>query len=407
MKYIKRHAEKTLDKLTSMFGAVLVTGARQVGKTTLLQESKPKYGYVSLDDVNQLEIAKSDSILFLENNKPPVIIDEIQYAPSLFPEIKIKIDNSKIRGQYLMSGSQQFHLMSNVTESLAGRLGILNLPGLSLRELNGAGSMDQFLPTDSYFNSRNDDSETTGYDAIWDFIFKGHMPIMHAGDDMDKEMFYMAYTKTYIERDVRSLTQVGDENQFAVFMRVLAARTGQMLNLTSVSNEVGISVQTAKRWLSILITSDIVHLLNPFSSNHTKRLVKTPKLYFADTGLASYLTRWPTVDVLKNGAMAGAFFETFVVNEIIKSYQNQGKEAPFFYFRNKDGKEIDLLISEGDRLYPLEIKMKSSINKKDISNFAVLDNFKDYKRMTGGVICLYDKLMKISSNDYVIPAGYL
>lgn len=405
--YIKRHAEGTLKKLNKMFGGVLVTGARQVGKTTLLKETYPKLNYVTLDDINELNMATKDAKQFLLNNKPPVIIDEVQYAPTLFSEIKMLIDRAEKGGQILMSGSQQFHLMKNVSESLAGRLGILNLYGLSLREVYGVDTVRPFIPTPEYLKIRNKKQKKNTYDEIWEFIYKGCMPRMHNGKEMDKQLFYAAYTKTYIERDVRALTQVGDEAQFATFMRVLAARTAQMLNLTSIANEVGINVTTAKRWLSILETSNIIYRLKPFKTNQTKRLVKTPKIYFTDTGLASYLTMWPTPEVMRSGAMAGAFFETFVVAEIIKSYTNQGKEPPIYYYRNKDGKEIDIIIMEGNTLYPIEIKTHMTVNSSDYKSFDVLDNLSNYKRLTGGVICPYDKLMQMDEKNYVIPADYL
>ena len=405
--YISRNAENTLEKMRLMFKSVLVTGARQVGKSTLLKQNNPDYKYITLDDVNALEMALSDSLLFLKDNRPPLIIDEVQYAPSLFPTIKMLLDGENKYGQILMSGSQQFHLMQNVTESLAGRIGILHLPGLSLRELKKMSYFEPFIPTARYFESIRKKIIVSEYDDIWDYIFMGSMPEVYNIAGMDKELFYASYTKTYIERDVRSLTQVGDENQFAVFMKVLAARTAQMLNLTAVANEVGISIPTAKRWLSILEASDIVFLLNGFSTNQTKRLIKTPKLYFTDTGLASYLSKWPTSDVLRNSAMSGAYFETFVVNEIRKSYLNVGKEPPLYYYRNKEKKEIDVLIVEGDRLYPLEVKMYTKIDKRDVDAFSLLDKINGYNRMNGGIICLYDKLMQITDEDYCIPVNYL
>jgi len=281
--YIKRHAEDTVEMMNSMFKAVLITGARQVGKSTLLKETFKKYNYVTFDNFNTLEEASTDSMIFFKNNPPPLIIDEIQYAPGVFRTIKMIVDEKDEYGRFLMTGSQQFSLMQNVTESLAGRLGILNLPGLSLREVKKDSFKEPFIPTEKYFSKRGSRIPNTEYDEIWDFIYKGCMPESYNMDGINKEMFYSSYTNSYIERDVRTLSQVGDEKQFAVFMRALAARTSQMLNLSAVANEIGISVATAKRWLSILQTSDIVFLLNAFHANQAKRLVKTPKLYFTDT----------------------------------------------------------------------------------------------------------------------------
>lgn len=406
--YIYRHAEEAVHKLGKMFGAVLVVGPRQVGKTTLLKHYAKNIKYVTLDDPLLLASAREESGTFFKDNPPPLFIDEIQYAPELFPQIKIITDRDKQKGQFLMSGSQQFHLMKNVSESLAGRLGLITLLGLSLREKQGNLFSDSFLPTEEYFNSRKKISAAFSYDEIWQFIHRGSMPELSANEDYDWQMFYGAYVKTYIERDVRQLTQVDDELKFMQFMTVVASRTGQLLNLASIARDVGISSPTAERWLSILVTSNIVYLLKPYFNNITKRTVKTPKMYFLDTGLAAYLTRWNTVDVLKNGAMAGAFFETFVIAEVIKSYYNKGVlDLPLYYYRDKNMKEIDLLIEEGGTLYPLEIKKHADPNKKDVSAFSVLDKIPDIERGPGGVICMYDRLITLKDEDKVIPVSYL
>jgi len=406
--YIKRHAEDTIKKMTSMFKTVLITGARQVGKSTLLKENYKNYNYVTFDNFITLEEATTDSMMFFKSNPPPLVIDEVQYAPGVFRTIKMIVDEKPDEyGRFLMTGSQQFRLMQNVTESLAGRLGILNISGLSLRELKNDSFKTPFIPTENYFSERKKKISETDYDEIWDLIFKGCMPESYKIADLDKELFYSSYTSTYIERDVRTLSQVGDEKQFLVFMKALAARTSQILNLSSVANEIGISESTAKRWLSILETSDIVFLLKGFYSNQTKRLIKSPKIYYTDTGLASYLTKWSSPSVLRNGAMAGAFFETFVINEVRKSYLNAGKEPPIYYLRNKEKKEIDIIIVDGDRLYPVEIKMYVKVNRHDVDVFSLLDNISGYQRMNGGIICLYDKLIQINDKDYCIPVNYL
>lgn len=406
--YIKRHAEETVNKLSKMFGSVLVTGPRQVGKTTMLKNVAENIAYVTLDDPLLLVSAIEQSGTFFKDNPPPVFIDEIQYAPNLFPQIKMIIDRDKKKGQFYMSGSQQFRMMKTVSESLAGRLGLLTLLGLSLREKQGIRFSEPFLPTDGYFTARKQNYKELSYDDVWNNIHRGSMPELYENEEFDWQMFYGAYVKTYIERDVRELTQVGDEVKFLHFMTATASCIGQLLNMASVARDVGISQPTAERWMSILVTSNIVYLLRPYSNNIIKRTVKTPKLYFLDTGLAAYLTKWNTPDVLKNGAMAGAFFETFIISEIIKSYYNKGiLELPLYFYRDKNMNEIDLLIEENGILYPLEMKKHADPQKKDITSFDQLDKIPSVKRGPGGVICLYDHLITMKGNDRVIPVKYL
>ena len=406
--YIERHAEESVRKLSKMFGSVLVTGPRQVGKTTMLKKLSENATYVTLDDPLMLTSAIEESGTFFKDNPPPVFVDEIQYAPNLFPQIKIIIDRDKKKGQFYMSGSQQFKMMKNVSESLAGRLGLLTLLGLSMREKLGVSFSEPFLPTDEYFSARKKSFKELSYDDVWESIHRGSLPEMYVNDEFDWQMFYGAYVKTYIERDVRELAQVGDEVKFLHFMTVAASCTGQLLNLASLARETGISQPTAERWMSILVTSNLVYLLKPYSNNITKRTVKTPKLYFLDTGLAAYLIKWNTPDVLKNGAMAGAFFETFVISEIIKSYYNKGiLELPLYFYRDKNMNEIDLLIEDNGILYPLEMKKHADPQKKDISAFDLLDKIPTVKRGPGGVICLYDNLITLKGNDRVIPVKYL
>ncbi len=298
--------------------------------------------------------------------------------------------------------------MENVSESLAGRLGLLTLLGLSTREKQGIEFSEPFLPTDEYFTICKKNARELSYDEVWAFIHRGSMPELSTNENYNWQMFYGAYVKTYIERDVRQLAQVGDEIKFLHFMTVAASCTGQLLNLASLARDVGISPPTAERWLSVLVTSNIVYLLKPYSNNITKRTVKTPKLYFLDTGLAAYLTRWNTADVLKSGAMAGAFFETFVLAEIIKSYYNRGiLDLPLYFYRDKNMNEIDLLIEDNGTLYPLEMKKHADPQKKDISAFALLDKIPNIKRGSGGVICMYDNLITLKDSDRVIPVKYL
>lgn len=307
-----------------------------------------------------------------------------------------------------MSGSQQFKMMKGVSESLSGRIGLVTLLGFSLREIHGIECDTPFLPTEEYFTTRRQSLADISYDEVWDIIHRGSMPELCNNPDYNWQMFYGAYVRTYIDRDVRELSAISDTVKFTKFMIAVAASTGQLLNLASLSRDVGISQPTAERWLSILVASNIVYLLQPYFNNITKRAIKTPKLYFLDTGLAAYLTKWNTSDVLKNGAMADAFFENFIISEIIKSYYNKGiLELPIYFYRDKDMNEIDLLIESNGTLYPIEIKKHADPRKKDVDAFSLLDKIPGIKRGSGGVICLYDKLITLRGEDKVIPVNYL
>jgi len=282
------------------------------------------------------------------------------------------------------------------------------LQGLSLRERYGVSFRSPFLPTDEYFAARQKEKADIAYKDVWEMIHRGCYPELCAHPEYDWQMFFAAYVRTYIERDVRALAQVGDEIKFTKFMTVTASCTGQLLNLASLARDVGITQPTAERWLSILVSTNLVVLLTPYHNNINKRMVKTPKLFFLDTGLAAYLSRWNTAEVLKNGAMAGAFFETFIISEIIKSYANKGiLELPLYFYRDRDGNEIDLLIEDGGTLYPIEIKKHADPDKSDISKFKMIDKIPNIKRGQGGVVCMYDHLVTLQGEDKVIPINLL
>ena len=405
MKYYKRLAESVIQKQEKMFKTILVTGARQVGKTTMLKNIKPDINYITLDDMLLNQLAVEDPELFLKANKQPIIIDEIQYAPNLLRYIKIEVDNSDKKAMYYLTGSQQFNLMENITESLAGRVGILNLLGLSLREIKDIDFNDPFIPTEEYLNKRKKYEKNINYEEIWNIIYKGSMPALYQ-EESDVDMFYAMYVSTYIERDIRNLTQVGDTLSFLKFMTALASRIGQLLNLNSIANEVGITIPTAQRWLSILVASNIVYILEPYYNNIMKRAVKTPKVYFLDTGLAAYLTKWKTSEVLEKGTMAGSFFENYVIVEIIKSYNNSGElRPPVYFYRDKEKREIDLIIEQNGKLYPIEIKKTANPNKNMIENFKVLETVKEVGE--GAIICVYDKIINLDEKNRVIPYRYL
>lgn len=406
--YVKRHAEKAVQELSQMFGAVLVAGPRQVGKTTMLEKMTSGIGYVTLDDPIVRASAEEESGTFFKDNPPPVFVDEIQKAPALFEQIKLLLDRERRKGQFFLCGSQQFKMMKGVSESLAGRIGLVTLLGFSLREIYGIAYDMPFLPTAEYFAARREQLADIPYDEVWKQIHRGSMPELLGNPDFNWQMFYGSYVRTYIDRDVRELSEIGDTVKFTKFMVAAAAATGQLLNLSSLARDVGISQPTADRWLSILVASNIVYLLQPYSNNITKRTVKTPKLYFLDTGLAAYLTKWNTPDVLKTGAMAGAFFESFVIAEIIKSYYNRGiLEPPLYFYRDKDMNEIDLLIEENGTLYPIEMKKHADPIRKDTDAFGLLDKIPGIKRGPGGVVCLYDRLITLKGDDKVIPVNYL
>ncbi|MCL2492483.1 MAG: ATP-binding protein [Clostridiales bacterium] len=401
--YIKRHIEKAVKTRVKEKGAIVVTGARQVGKTTLIENMMPDIAQISFDDLSVRQSAVAEPAAFLQLNPPPVFIDEVQYAPEIFPYIKIALDKSKHKGDFFLTGSQSYELMKNVAESLAGRAGILNLLGLSLREMKDEKWNEPFLPTLDYLMRRKDAKQSLAVKDIWGIIHRGSLPELFVEKDFNWQNFYADYVKTYIERDVRSLAQVADEMQFLKFMTVCAAMTGQMLNLASVARDVGISEPTAKRWLLILKASGVIYLLKPYSNNVIKRAVKTPKLYFLDTGLAAYLTRWLTPETLSQGAMNGHFFETFVITEILKSYANAGTEEDFYYLRDGNGREIDLLIFQNNTLFPVEIKQHMSPGPADIKGFDMLNGIKNAGIGEGGVVCLSQDLLPLKDNYKTIP----
>ena len=406
--YIERHLEKTLTRAESMFGAILVTGSRQVGKTTLLRQARAELPYITLDDPIMLASAVSEPGTFFRVSPPPLVLDEIQYAPQLFPHIKMFLDAQGRKGQFFLSGSQQFHMMRNISESLAGRIGILNLFGLSLRERYGIDSHLPFVPTGDYLAARKNCPAPLDYHTAWEIIHRGSMPALAADIALDWQLFYAAYVRTYLERDVRDLAQVGDEVKFLRFLTASAAMTGQMLNLASLARDAEVSQPTADRWLSVLRASGLVHLLQPYHNNVIKRAVKTPKLYFLDTGLAAYLTRWSTPQVLQHGAMAGAFFETFVVSEILKSYANDGVlDPPLYFYRDKEQNEIDLLIRRDQTIHPIEIKKSADPRATDIKGFSILDKIPGINRGPGGLVCLYERPVPLTGNDMAIPLAWV
>jgi len=413
--YIQRALEDTVRKTSATFPVMLVTGPRQVGKSTMLERlAEPNRKIVTLDDPDIRYLAKSDPALFLQRYTPPVLIDEIQYAAAeLFPYIKMSVDKSKRNGDFWITGSQAFVMMQNVSESLAGRVGIINLLGLSTSEINAVSS-EVFTIDSERLMRRIEEAKKFDLNGLYSRIFKGSMPKLYADDNVDLEMYYRSYIDSYLKRDIKDLTQVADEMAFYNFMTVVAARTARPVIYDEIARECGISSPTAKKWLSILMSSHIIALVRPYYNNLLKRVTKMPMLHFLDTGLCAHLLKWGNPEALERGAMSGAFFESYVFSEIYKSYLNAGKEPPIYYYRDKDKKEIDLIIYENGALYPIEIKKSASPGKDAIKHFGVLEPVTEpemfgelsqtkMKIGNGAVVCMANDLLPIDAKNWYVP----
>lgn len=401
--YIKRHIESTIENAFSAFPALLITGPRQVGKSTLLLNKFKHITNITLDNPLHLMNLKQDPMEFFKFNGPPLILDEIQRAPECFVVLKYLIDSDRKAGMYILTGSQKYELMKGVSESLAGRVGIIDMLGLSNREICKDEFNKPFLPTSEYLLNRKTQIDMA-LPTLWERIHRGSMPELYANQNMEWEQFYASYVSTYIERDVKQLGSVSNTVEFTKFMTALASRTGELLNMTSLAKDIGVDAKTIKRWISILQASNIIYLLQPFSLNIEKRVVKTPKIYFTDTGLVCFLCRWLTPETAQKGAMSGNLYETFIVSEIIKSYYNAGKTPDIYFFRNTDGQEVDLLFYQNQTLYPIEIKKTSSPNIKDVKHFKTLSTFFPSLEISeGGIICNAEDLMPLSQNLKIIP----
>ena len=403
MDYIKRNLEKVVSQVTNEYPVVLVTGPRQVGKTTMLQKlmEGTNRGYVTLDDLNERNLAKTDPELFLQLHKPPVLIDEVQYAPELFSYIKMYADKNHEPGAFWLTGSQVFKLMHGVGESLAGRVAVLSLTSLSQAEISG-GEMEPFTVDMEALSARVKERKEADVKDIFERIYKGSMPAVLSGANSNSQIFYSSYMATYIERDVRELSDTIDSLKFMRFITAVAARCGQMLNIAEIARDADINQPEAKRWLGILETLGIIFYLHPYSNNLLKRLVKTPKLYFYDTGLVCYLTKWSSAETLESGAMNGAILENYVVSEIMKTYMNCGKEPYLYYYRDKDAKEIDIVLEHDGVLNPIEIKKTSNPGTELTKVFHLLDK-SSVPRSKGAVICMKPALGVIDRENYIVP----
>ena len=397
--YIKREIEPTIDAMLKQGKVVLVTGARQVGKTTVLKQHLGNdFNYVSMENPRDYLLAKEDAVLFFESKTLPLIIDEVQRVPELFSPIKWIVDQSEEKGRIVLTGSQTYHLMKGVSESLAGRIRILEMPGLSLRELSGNSSSPH-----PYVPEVMADSLNSPLTDVWDLIHRGSMPELQ-DPNIDWDLFYTDYVAAYLERDVRELVNVKNEAKFYSFMVACAARTGQLLNTSDIANAVDVDHKTVKAWLSVLQASNIVRVIEPFWPNIDKRLTKTPKIFFMDTGLVCHLTRWTTPDQLRNGAAAGHIFETFIVSEILKSFMNSGKSLhDVWFYRDTKKREIDLVIQDGHILHPVEIKVSATVKKDAVKNFACLENLPGYEVSFGHVICQTPEPYFITRTVQAVP----
>lgn len=410
MSYIERSITPIIKKRVQTSKCLLVTGARQVGKSTLIKHEFPEYNKANFDDRLTRLQAKEEPKLFFLNNPCPLFIDEVQKENSILEDIKLIVDESDERGMFILSGSQKLELMKGMSESLAGRVSITELMGLSLREIHDVKFNQHFVPTEEYLQER--EKELKPYQDLWETIHKGTYPELY-DLERDWQEYYSSYVSTYLERDINELISA-DSITFTKFLTAVAARTGEMLNYANIASEVGVSEPTIKSWISILERTGIVFLLQPYSSSAFSRAIKTPKIYFRDTGLACYLTRWLTADALKCSAVAGNMFETFVVSEVLKSYINEGKDYRFniFYYRGKDRStsgenEIDLIIEENGVLYPIEIKMSGNPKANMGATNQVLDKVKEKSRGMGVILCLVDKKTYLRENLVALPIEYI
>lgn len=403
MKYISRNLEKIVLEVNSEYPVILVTGPRQVGKTTMLKQlmKGTERNYVSLDDLNERNLAKSDPELFLQIHKTPLLIDEVQYAPELFTYIKISVDKNCKPGDFWLTGSQAFKLMRGIQESLAGRVAVLSLTSLSQAELSDS-DMRPFSVDLESLSARRKERKAADANDIFFRIFRGSMPAIVSGQNTNSHIFYNSYLSTYIEKDVNYISNNIDSLKFLRFITSVAARCGQILNVADIARDADINQKQTKNWLGILETLGIIFYLRPYSNNLLKRLIKTPKIYFYDTGLICFLTKWSSAETLENGAMNGAILENYVVSEIVKTYLNSGKEPFIYYYRDKDNKEIDVILEHDGVLNPIEIKKSSNPGPELVKVFKILDK-SSTPRSKGAVLCLKPELSAIDRENYIVP----
>ena len=402
---IKRHIENIIDYGLKQTKVLLVTGPRQSGKTFIMQNHYKKYEYVTFDDNNELITADKDPQLFFKDRTYPLIIDEAQYSQNIFRTVKLIVDKSKKRGQLILTGSQSFDLMEKVNESLAGRISIIEMSNLSLREIAKVQFSQCFVPSKKYIKSR--EKELVDYKDLWGKIHRGQFPELTSNKKRNWEWFYRDYINTYLEKDIKKIINIKNEVSFKKFLICIAARTGNEIVYDEIASEVGKDAKTIKEWISIVAQTGLIKMVHTYKNNVLKRMIKNPKLYFMDTGLVCYLVGWKTKEQVKNGAMAGSLFETFVFSEIAKSYLNAGKTLDnIYYYRDKDKKEIDFIIEENGILYPIEIKMSATIDIHWDKYNNYLSKVKNKKVEKITVICQVDKKYEME-NMAVLPISYV
>ena len=407
MTFIKRDLANKILELSQDYACVLLTGPRQVGKTTLLRQlMQQNRNYVTLDDFEERRLAQQEPATFLAVHETPLFIDEVQYAPQLFSYLKIAIDNGAEPGSFWLSGSQAFRMMELAQESLAGRVAILHMSGLSQHEIYGSGEALPLTIDLQALKARKAAGKATDLKGMYERIWRGSLPGYVSGKFKDRNVFYSSYIQTYINRDVSELLEPVDKLLFQDFIRAAACRAGQMLNIHDIAQDVGVSDDTAKRWLQVLEKSDVIFYLRPYSNNLLKRTVKTPKLYFFDTGLVAYLTKYTTPEILQNGAINGAILENYVVAEIRKSYANVAEEALLWYYRDTRSNEIDMILEQDGRLNPLEIKRSVNPANQLVKAFEVLDKGA-VPRGKGAILCMRPELTAVDADNYIVPIWML
>lgn len=408
--YITRHMEKPVMELNEQYPVLLLTGPRQVGKTTMLEHLIEVEGKgrkkVSLDDLTLRELAKTDPKMFFQLYQPPLLIDEVQYAPELFPYIKIMVDERHQPGDFWLTGSQLFKMMEGVQESLAGRVALLQLSPLSQSEIMKRPPEPPFSLELPLLSERQNGRQMLNTPEVFQRIHQGGMPALVTGTYSNASIFYSSYIDTYMERDVRRLSNDIDSLKFLRFLRSVAARTSQQVNYKGIADDAEIDQTTAKNWLHVLEALGIIFLLEPYSNNVLKRTVSTPKLYFYDSGIVCYLTRWSSPETAMEGAMSGALLENYTVAEIIKTYQNAGQEPFLYYYRDKDAREIDLILERDGKLFPIEIKKMASPPKKLTKVFDLIDK-SPLQRGTGAILCMADQLGAFDQNNLIVPISLI
>ena len=433
--YIQRHIQPVVDRFAKSKPVLVLTGARQVGKSTMLKEVYHRLNYVALNRPLVRQSAIDNPSLFFEEHRPPVIVDEIQKAAALFDYIKDIVDEDKTKGQFYLTGSQSMKLMKGIGDSLAGRAGVIRLLGLSMRELDGIACRTPFVPTQEHRRAMQAVGATFDYHKTVERIHLGFFPELHEHkprswfriniaaneytgapefhptfqtDYHEWADFYSSYFQTYIEKDIKDVLQIQDESAFIKFVKAVASLSGEMLNLNTISGICGKDVKTVKAWLSVMESSGLVYLLEPYYNNFNKRLLKTPKLYFLDTGLACWLLGWNTPEQLVNGAMWGHMFESFVFAEVLKSYYNDGVvNPPLYYYRDKDKNEIDLLIEDGEMLFPVEIKTTSDPTKAMVKAFRCVAAIPGKRLGFGAVICMAKDALPLTEGCWIWPVGMI